>query len=247
MNESVSPQEIPDYSRMTGEIYDLIYSDKDYEGQAHKVAKIISERCRSGGNELLEAACGTGTYMSHLAPTFNVEGFDLSHEQVTAAQKRLPQAKIIQADMVDFDMGKQYDAVVCLFSSIGYLKTKDNLDRAVANFARHTKPGGVIIVEPWLKEEDLIPGHVSLESASNDHLAVSRMGKLSKEGNITTLDMHHMLSTDSGIEHFVEQHQLALYTDEEFIDAFSKAALENVEIDQEGLIGRRLFIATKPM
>lgn len=232
---------------MAGEIYDLIYTNKDYEGQATKLANMIAQNCKSGGNQLLETACGTGLYMQFLAERFQVEGFDLSKEQVQAAQKRLPDAHIIQADMLDFDIKKQYDAVLCLFSSIGYLKTKENLDAAIANFVKHTKPGGVIIVEPWLKAEDLKPGHISLESSENDRFVVARMGKLTREGSITTLDMHHMVGSSEGIEHFLEVHQLALYTDEEFKDAFQKAGIDVVQIDHEGLTGRRLFIAVKPL
>jgi SAM-dependent methyltransferase len=246
MSETVDPAEIPNYTRMTGEIYDLIYSKKDYAGEAAKLRTIISERCESGGNKILEAACGTGTYMQLLGNDYSVDGFDLSAEQVEAAKQRLPDANIVQADMLDFDMGQQYDAVLCLFSSIGYLKTKANLDKAIANMARHTKPGGLVIVEPWLRAEDLIPDHISLESSQNDRLSVTRMGKLTKAGSITTLDMHHMVGTSQGIEHFLEVHQLALYTDEEFIDAFQKAGL-GIDIDPVGLTNRRLCVGQKPL
>jgi len=244
MSETTRPNKIPAYTLMTGEIYDLIYADKDYEGQAVKLTELIDSSCESGGNRVLEAACGTGTYMQLLKPHFSVDGFDLSAEQVDAAKMRLPGARIERADMLDFDMGGQYDAVLCLFSSIGYLKTKANLDKAMANMAKHTLPGGLVIVEPWLKAEDLKPGHTSIEQGKNEHLAVQRMGKLTKEGNITSLAMHHMIGTDSGVEHFVETHELALFTDDEFTDAFRKAGL-SIEIDPKGLTGRRLCIGKK--
>lgn len=245
MSETVQIKEYDSYSHMTAEIYDLIYSKKDYVGEAAKLTGIIDERCESGGNQLLETACGTGTYMQHLKDRFDIEGFDLSGEQVAAAQNRLPDSIIFQADMLNFDTGKQYDAVLCLFSSIGYLKTKDNLDTAIANMARHTKPGGLVIVEPWLRLEDLIPGHVSIETASGDGMWVSRMGTHTNDGKISTLNMHHMIGTNDGVDHFLEVHQLALYTDKELSDAFIKAGL-GVDVDPEGL-NRRLFIGKKPL
>lgn len=246
MNESARTQEVAAYTRMSGEVYDLIYAEKDYAGQAQKVAEIIKARCESGGNLLLEAACGTGVYMQYLTPAFAVEGFDLSSGQVEAAQKRLPGARIVVADMIDFDMGQTYDAVVCLFSSIGYLKSKDNLDKAIANMAHHTKPGGVLIVEPWLGVEDFKPGHISLETSSDEKMTVARMGISSQEGNISVVDMHHMVGTENGIEHFVERNELAMYSDEEFADAFAKAGV-GLEIDPEGLTDRRLCIGKKPL
>lgn len=230
---------------MTGEIYDLIYSKKDYAAEAAKLDRIMQDRCQSSGKSVLEAACGTGTYMQHLQSAYEIEGFDLSAEQVDAAKKRLPNAHIFQANMLDFNTGKQYDTVLCLFSSIGYLKTKENLDTALVNMTKHTKPGGLVIVEPWLRLEDLIPGHVSLEAVSGEHLWVSRMGKHTNDGKISTLDMHHMVGTRDNVEHFIEVHQLALYTDEELTGAFQNAGLE-VDIDPEGL-NRRLFIGKKPL
>ncbi|HXY18173.1 MAG TPA: class I SAM-dependent methyltransferase [Candidatus Nitrosopolaris sp.] len=246
MAETVKPEEVASYTRMAGEIYDLIYSSKDYESQAAKVAELIKQRCKSGGDRVLEAACGTGSYMKHLRNQFSIDGFDLSAEQVATAKKKLPENHIVQADMLNFDMGQTYDAVLCLFSSIGYLKTKGNLDKAVANMARHLKPGGVVIIEPWLKPEDYIEGNISMESASsNGKLSVDRMGYSRREGNISVVDLHHMVGTERGVQHFLEVHELAMYTEDEFRDAFTEAGL-TFEVDPEGLIGRGLYIGNKP-
>ncbi len=244
MSETVPIKEHPPYSHMTAEIYDLLYANKNYAAEAAKITKIIEDHCESGGNEILEVACGTGTYLGYLEDEFTVEGFDLSPEQVAAAKQRLPEINIFQADMLNFNTGKQYDTVLCLFSSIGYLKSKENLDIALAKMANHTKPGGLVLIEPWLRVEDLIPGYISLESGSGDGIWVSRMGTHTNDGKISTLNMHHMVGRNDTVDHFVEVHELALYTDEEITDAFVKAGLE-VYIDPEGL-NRRLFIGKKP-
>jgi SAM-dependent methyltransferase len=247
MSELVEAPEAPSYTRMTGEIYDVIYSNKDYGEEASKVKDIIRAKCESGGNSVLEAACGTGNYMEHFAGDFDVEGFDLSHEQVEAAKRKLPNARIEQADMVDFDMGKQYDVVLCLFSSIGYLQTEENLDRAITNMAKHLKPGGVLIIEPWLKEEYLRNGHApSLETGSNGHISVARMNHLGRDGKLTTLNLHHMVGNGGSIEHFLERHTLAMFTDQDFTDAYTKAGL-GIEIDPVGFRNNRgLYIGKKP-
>ena len=39
-----------------------------------------------------------------------------------------------QGDMTDFNMGKTYDVVMCLFSSIGYVKTLENVAASLQNF-----------------------------------------------------------------------------------------------------------------
>lgn len=247
MSDVVKPQEVPSYTRMSGEVYDLVYLNKDYASEAEEIANLIKQRSKSGGNTILEAACGTGSYLQYFRTDFTVEGFDLSKEQVVEAKKKLPRIKIAQANMLDFDMGKKYDAVLCLFSSIGYLLTKKNLDRAIANFAKHTKPGGIIIIEPWIMAENFVEGKLSFEqSNSNDNLSVARMGLTEREGNITKLYLHHMVGTSKKIEHFVEEHQLAMYTDVELRDAFAKAAL-SLDMIINNDTGRRLYIGVKPL
>lgn len=245
MNEKLDTKEVPSYSRMTGRIYDLIYSQKDYLDETLKLEEIIQARCESGGNRILEAACGTGSYKRYLSNKYIVDGFDLSLEQVEEAKRKLPNLNIYQADMVDFDTTENYDAVLCLFSSIGYLLTKDNLNEAISNFAKHTKAGGLVIVEPWLHPEKYIEGHISIDQASTDGLAVSRMSISSRDSNITNLTMHHLVGTADNIDHFVEKHSLAMFSDDDFSEAFINAGLD-LHIDPVGLINRRLCIGKKP-
>ena len=35
--------------------------------------------------------------------------------------------------MIDFDLGRQYDAITCLFSAIAYAKTEANLNATLEN------------------------------------------------------------------------------------------------------------------
>lgn len=241
MSEEIKLQETPSFTRMTGEVYDLIYAEKDYAGEAAKLKELIAGQCESDGNKMLVAACGTGRHVEHLVDEYDADGFDLSSEQVAAAKKKFPDLNIFEGDMRDFETDNTYDVVICLFSSIGYVHTKEELDKTVANFARHTKPGGLVIIEPWLTAEEFKTGHVSVQTQSNQHMSVARMGICSKEGNLSVLSMHHMVGTSGGADHFLEEHRLAMHSDEDFTDAFQKAGLE-VEIDPEGLTGRRLCV-----
>lgn len=246
MSENVNPQETASYTRMTGEVYDVIYQYKDYEAEAAKLTQIIKENGESSGNRVLEAACGTGNYIKYLRNEFSVDGFDLSAEQVATTQRKFPEKKIVQADMTDFDMGETYDAVLCLFSSIGYVQTTEALKKAIAAMAKHTKPGGLVIVEPWLAPEHYEVGRTSLDAKTDGKLTVSRMSVSTQEGILSVMNMHHMVGDGQRIDHFVETHRLALFTDDDFKESFADAGL-NVEIDPEGLTGRRLCIGKKPL
>ena len=72
-----------------------------------------------------------------------------------------PEAAFHRDDMTDFDLGRRFDALVCMFSSIGYAKTEERLRAAAEAMGRHLEPGGVLVVEPWLAPDDWQDGHVA--------------------------------------------------------------------------------------
>lgn len=62
----------------------------------------------------------------------------------------MPNIPLHEADMRTFDLGRTFDVVTCLFSSIGYFTELDDMQAAIGNMASHLAPGGVLIVEPWI-------------------------------------------------------------------------------------------------
>ncbi len=89
--------------------------------------------------------------------------------------------------MTDFDLATTYDAVTCLFSAIGYVRTADRMQRAVACMARHVKPGGVLIVEPWLTPQDWKPGSSFIHAGEIGADKVCRMSHSGQQGNLSVL------------------------------------------------------------
>jgi ubiquinone/menaquinone biosynthesis C-methylase UbiE len=225
--------------------YDLLYSFKDYAAEADKVRSSIDATKQSGGRRLLDVACGTGQHLVHLKQHFDAQGLDLDPELLAMARRRLPELRFTQADMVDFDLGQGFDAIVCLFSSIGYVATLEKLRMTAGTFARHLKPGGVLLVEPWLLPEQFRPGHVHALFADTPDLKVARMSSSEIREDRWVLNFHYLVGTPEGVEYFTEQHQLGLFTTEEYLKAFADAGLQ-VTYDPEGISGRGLVIGIKP-
>src|SRR5215471_18329588 len=116
----------------TARYYDTIYlAMKDYGAEAEKLTAFVHQYSHSTGNRLLDVACGTGLHLSYLKHRFQVEGLDLDEQLLTIARQHHPEVPLHHADMVDFVLGRTFDVVTCLFSAIGYVKTLDNLSRAV--------------------------------------------------------------------------------------------------------------------
>ena len=51
--------------------------------------------------------------------------------------------------MADFDLPRRFDVIICLFSSIGYAKTLNRLQKTLTNLARHLRPDGIVVIEPF--------------------------------------------------------------------------------------------------
>jgi ubiquinone/menaquinone biosynthesis C-methylase UbiE len=226
--------------------YDLVYGFKDYAAEAEKVRLVIDAATNSSGRRLLDVACGTGQHLHHLTRHFEAEGLDLDPELLTIARRRLPDVRFTHADMVDFDLGRRFDAVVCLFSSIGYVATLDKLRMTARTFARHLEPGGVVVVEPWLTPDAFQPGHVHVLLAEASDLKVARMSSSELRADRWVLNFHYLVGTPEGVEHFTEQHQLGLFTNEDYLNAFTDAGL-HVNYDPEGISGRGLVVGVKPI
>lgn len=232
--------------RLSAHLYDAIYAAKDYEAEASTVGALIGQYGQCEGRALLDVACGTARHLEHLARSFEAEGLDIEPALLAAAHERCPGVRFHLGDMTDFTLGRQYDAVVCLFSAIGYAGTPKRLAAALCAMAAHTVPGGVVIVEAWLRPDVFVDGHLSALFVDRPDLKVARMAVSRVVERVARFDMHYMVASGDRIETFVERHELGLFTDEEYRSAFAGAGLELVEVDPAGFIGRTLYVGRLP-
>ena len=229
----------------TAAYYDVIYDFKDYEQESRQVIDLVDRHLRSGGNRLLDVACGTGRHLEYLGRRFQVEGLDLSPELLEIAHRRNPGVPLHRADMVDFDLGRAFDVITCLFSSIGYVKTLEALDRALSCMARHLLPGGLLVVEPWFTPDAWQPHSVHAQLIDEPELKIARVNTSFVQGRLSYFDLHHLIGTPQGTQYLVERHELGLFETHEMHEAFVRAGFQ-ITYDDQGLTGRGLFLGLRP-
>lgn len=218
---------------------------KDYAREAAMVAARI-RRHRPQARSLLDVACGTGLHLAALSVEgFEVEGLDLSDGMLAAARARLPDVTLHRGDMRTFRLDRRFDAVVCLFSSIGYMTTVDDLATAVATMRDHLEPGGVLVVEPWFEPDDWHEGAVFGEGSEEGDLAVARVSRSWREGDESLIEMHYVIARPDRSWAFTEIHRMGLFTTDQQLKIFRAAGL-SVEHEDPGLTGRGLFVAVAP-
>ncbi|MFC1851695.1 methyltransferase domain-containing protein [candidate division CSSED10-310 bacterium] len=228
----------------TARYYDKLYAAKDYQAEVEKLTAIICRFLGPEKNRLLDIGCGTGQHIRYLRQHFQVEGLDVSADMVRIARQGQPDILFHQADMIDFKLGKKYDIITSLFSSIGYVKTLPRLYQALACMEHHLAPGGVLIIEPWFTPASWIPGTVHGMYIDEPDLKISRINTSGQEGQLSFFDLHYLIGTPTKTEHFVERHELGLFETETVQAALEQVGLR-VSYDPEGLTGRGLFIGFK--
>jgi SAM-dependent methyltransferase len=213
--------------------YELIYvvaAGKNYQREADDIATLIRQR-HPTADSLLDVACGTGLHLSHLRNSFtHVEGLELSAPMRTAAAARLDGITVHAGDMRDFRLTRTFSAVTCLFSAIGYARSVNELNHTLTCLAAHLEPGGVLLLEPWFTPSQWVCGPVDTGTADDGRRHLTRMCVSHRTGTTSTLTMHYLLGeTGTGIRHWTEEHNLTLFTDEQYLHAIQQAGLHNVE------------------
>ncbi len=229
----------------SAELYDAIYQ-KEYAAEVARLEEYLRRHKRSAGNALLDVACGTGGHIKHLRERYRVEGLDLDPSILAVARRGNPGVPFHEADMISFDLPQYFDVIACLASSIGYVRTVDGLHTALRTFARHLVPGGVALVEPWITPDRYEPGRVIARFVDEPELKVARVNISSVEGRLAVLNFHYLVGRVEGVDHFTERHELGLFTEEEYRQAFRGAGLDTA-YDPHGLIGRGMYIGVKPL
>ncbi len=231
----------------SSQFYDAIYAWKDYAAEARRLKELLAERQRvTGRRTLLDVACGTATHASYLRDDYAYEGLDLDPQMLALARERFSDLTFHQGDMLDFDLGRQFDVVTCLFSSIAYVKTLQGLEQATATMARHVRPGGMLVIEPFVGPQQWQEGRPTATFVDRDELKIARMSVGAREGDVAILDFEYLIATAAGIERYSERHELGLFTDAQYQRAY-RAAGFTLTRDEDGLMGRSLYLGIRPL
>ena len=235
------------YTKMTAEVYDQIYAQKNYPKEAGYIKQVIAQLKQTDGHDLLDVACGTGSHIPFLKDSFTITGLDLSPEQLDYARQRFPDLEFHQADMLDFNFNKRFDVVTCLFGSIGYANRLADMRRAVVNMANHLQPGGLLLIDPWFMDHEINRSdRVSATFVDQPELKISRITSQTTKGKQSILDMHHLVGSPASVEYFSESHIMGIYSESDYLQAIEATGLKADQRQFEGAVQRpfRLMIGS---
>ena len=226
--------------------YDLIYHWKDYKIEAITVKEIIKKYKKSDGIQLLDVGCGTGMHLKYFKDDFSCIGIDINNEMVEVAKSKVDDVIFEQGDMIDFNLKTEFDILLCLFSSIGYVKSYSNLEKTIKNFANHLKKGGVIVIEPWFTKSAFLGGMPGMTTYDGEDMKIARLNTTKVEGDLSIMEMHYLIAEkDQDIKHFVDVHELGLFEHDKTLEIMKNANFESAFLKDGLMKDRGLFIGVK--
>ena len=223
--------------------YDAIYHFKDYAAGSEEIHKLIQQNLPET-KTILDVACGTGKHLENLQKHYEVEGLDINRDMLDIARKRCPGVMFHEGDMAEFALGRSFDVVTCLFSSIGYAKTLEKMRSAVYCMAHHLKPKGLLLIEPWFTPRTYWTDRITGNYVDEPELKIAWMYASKIAGRVSILDINFLVGTPNGVEHFIERHEMGLFTHEDYIAAINDAGLD-VAYDLKGPFKRGIYFGLK--
>lgn len=239
------------YGPDMSQVYDLLYlgRGKDFAAEAYAIADVVRAR-RPGASSLLDAGCGTGQHLLTWRSVFaDVEGLDISPAMRAVARDKLPGVPIHAGDLRDVDLGRTYDGICSLFSTLGYTTSTVELDAAVANLTRHLPLGGVLVAEPWWPPDRFWDGHIGYDVVQHEGTTVARVVRSTVDDGTSRLEAHYVVADAQGIGGFVHVQRFTLFSDTDYRNAFRRAGCDVEYLpDPDATLtstGRGLFVGVR--
>ncbi len=131
--------------------YDKIMENVDYIRWTNYMVDLFAHY-DSYPRKVLDLACGTGAITVPLAQRgYEMWGIDRAAEMLEIAKKKAEKCNVditlIQGDMRNFTVPEQFDAVLCLYDSINYVLSVEELAQVFTSVYNVLAPEGLFIFD----------------------------------------------------------------------------------------------------
>jgi len=141
------------YREFFDDLYLRVYQPLEAPEQVRKeVDFIVKALDMPQGVKILDLCCGQGRHSLELARRgFQVVGVDLSEALLYAARKRAESKGLsvtfLHCDMREIDFADEFDAVINMFTSFGYLESEAEDEKVLGKVAQALKSGGKFLLD----------------------------------------------------------------------------------------------------
>jgi SAM-dependent methyltransferase len=140
------------FSREYSEIYDLLYEEKDYQGEVSLIEEAI-RRYKPDSRKILDYGCGTGRHAGVMAARgYEISGIDKNENMLAVARQRLKDwgnARFYNAGERSAIGPGSIDVCVTLFDVLSYMNTNEEIRDFLAYVKDVLTHRGLFVFDFW--------------------------------------------------------------------------------------------------
>lgn len=204
------------------ELYDLLYSYKNYEKEVANLVKLANSNLKVYGKKIniLDLACGTGEHLKFMTkhfPNAMFDGVDLNSGAIQLAKMKMK--KKIKINFSNDDMlsylqksKKEYNLITCLFSSIQYITNPTELRNFFKETYKHTTLNGVFIFDLRYAIDNWRINQIVSSTYHSDKIDVTMIGMPFVKNRVVTWNPAIIWKKNGMLDMTVDKHEIYLYS-----------------------------------
>ncbi len=225
MNWHKKEKIVEPYSKLS-HIYDEVMSHVDYKTWAHYVIRII-DQWNPSAEKIMDIACGTGNFLNQLRRhTYQLSGFDFCYNSITKARKKRIELPVWVGDVRKFAIKNPVDVIVCLYDSINYIMTLEEISEILLCTYNSLNANGLFIFDICTENNSIKYFNDFFDQNSGTGYSYTRHSSYDKTNKIhTNLFKINFHNSDML---FIEEHRQRIYYINELLDTINKSSFDFV-------------------
>ncbi|MDP8231450.1 MAG: 4-hydroxythreonine-4-phosphate dehydrogenase PdxA, partial [Candidatus Zophobacter franzmannii] len=212
--------------RVFAEYYDDYMAHVNYNLWTELVLREFKNLSGNNPTNILEIACGTATIGCNLVKKgFKVSASDNSAEmlQIGSQKKNCPQLYL--ADMLD-PIETKHDLILCLFDSINYLTSIENVNTMLKNVRKALTANGIFVfdISTYTNSKDNFTDFINLEKS--DEFVIVHEADFDSRNMLQRSNLTLMKKDMFGYKLYEENHLQKIYSLEEIQNALTSSGLK---------------------
>lgn len=205
------------------DIYDIIYSDKDYEKECDFLEEIFS-KFGDKISSILDLGCGSGGHSIILSNRgYKIVGVDRSPYMVKKArEKAKKECLFLEHDIRNFRMNREFDAVISMFAVASYQIENEDVISFFRTAFEHLRSGGLFTFDFWFGPAVLNEKpQVKIKEINHQNLKIVRITEPRLDILSNTVDVNFKVfiidKNNNIVEDFEEKHRMRFFFVKELV------------------------------
>ena len=206
--------------------YHILYQHRDLAEAANFIDKIVAHLDIQKGDKILDLACGKGRHSINLSKQgFDVTGVDLSIQNIELTKQHESDLLHFEVhDMREVYQPNAFDYILNLFTSFGYLDTKEANLEVIRTTVESLRPGGKFLLD-FLNPYVVINGLVENEKITIDNVKFN----IRREYTDDEYLVKHIDIDDHG-QHYCFYEKVKAIRRVEFLEYFERTNLQVLDV-----------------